>query len=69
MATPHELHLGLQAIQARYAAEQFSAKVREELESLEQSLRESIQEHPEVDYDEIEDDIVDFSIFAFGGCY
>lgn len=69
MATPQELRLGLEAVQTLYAAERFSAKVRRELESLEHSLRESIAEHPDLDYDEVEDDIVDFSIFAFGGCY
>lgn len=69
MATPQELRLELESIQAHYAAEQLSSRVRSELESLEETLRESKSKHPDLDYDEVEDDIVDFSIFAFGGCY
>jgi len=69
MPTPQELRLEFEAIQALYQIEQLSARVRQRLEALEEGLRESKVQHPDLDYDDIEDDIVDFSIFAFGGCY
>jgi hypothetical protein len=69
MSTPQELRLQFDAVQARYAAEQLSARVRDELETLQDMLQQSKQAHPDLDYDDIEDDIVDFSIFIFGGCY
>jgi hypothetical protein len=69
MATPQELRLEFESVQARYAAEQLSSRVRSELEALEESLGTSKLKHPDLDYDEIEDDIVEFCIFVFGGCY
>lgn len=69
MPTPQEIRFQFEAVQARYAAEQLSARVRDELETLQEILRESKDAHPDLDYDDVEDDIVDFSIFAFGGCY
>lgn len=69
MATPEELLHRLEAIQTRFTAEGLSPHVRGELEAIEEALVLSRQENPDVDYDDISDDIVDFSIFAFGGCY
>jgi hypothetical protein len=69
MPTPQELRLQFEIVQTHYAAEQLSMRVREELETLQEVLHESKNAHPDLDYDEIEDDIVDFAILAFGGCY
>jgi hypothetical protein len=68
-ATPQELRATLEAVHALYAVEGFSARVREALESLEQSLAESITANPNQDYDDISEDIIDFSILVSGGCY
>lgn len=69
MASPEELRQDLEAIQALYASAGFGERVRNALESLEQSLLESQADNPDLDYDDIADDIIDFSILAFGGCY
>lgn len=69
MPTPQEIRLQFEAVQARYASEHLSARVRDELEALQEMLQQSKGAHPDRDYDEVEDDIVDFSVFAFGGCY
>lgn len=68
-ATPQELRVALEAVHALYAAEGFSVRVRQALESLEQSLAESTTANPDQDYDDISEDIIDFSILVFGGCY
>jgi hypothetical protein len=67
--TPQELRVALEAVHALYAAEGFSARVRQALESLEQSLADSTAANPNQDYDEITEDVIDFSILVFGGCY
>lgn len=69
MATPEELRHRLEEAQVILSAEGLSARLRQELESLEEALMLSKQENPDLDYDDISDEIVDFSIFAFGGCY
>jgi hypothetical protein len=69
MSTPQEIRLQFEAVQARYAAEHLSTRVRDELEALQEILQQSKGAHPDLDYDDIEDDLVDFSILAFGGCY
>lgn len=69
MATPEELHHRLESIQTLFTAEGLSTRVRGELEAIEEVLVLSRQENPDLDYDDISDEIVDFSIFAFGGCY
>ncbi len=68
-ATPQELKATLEAVQAHYAAEGFSARVRQALETLEQSLVESSSANPDQDYDDISEDLIDFSIHVFGRCY
>lgn len=68
-ATPQELRTALEAVHALYAAEGFSARTQKALESLEQSMAESTVANPDQDYDEITEDIIDFSILVFGGCY
>ena len=69
MATPEELLHRLEAAQTLFTAEGLSTRVRGELEAIEEALVQSKQENPDLDYDDVSDDIVDFSIFAFGGCY
>lgn len=69
MATPEELLHRLEAVQTLFTAEGLSTRVRGELEAIEEALVQSKQENPDLDYDDVSDDIVDFSIFAFGGCY
>ena len=46
-----------------------SVRVRQELESLEQSLAESTATYPDLDYEDVTEEIIDFSILVFGGCY